>query len=115
MGFPCNQFGEQEPDPESTIKQFVQEKYGVTFPMFSKVDVNGPNTHPVYQFLKTTESFIERGEIERKGKIVQAGQIAWNFEKFLVDREGKTFSWYKHKPLDIENIVEDIVALLDKQ
>jgi len=114
LGFPCNQFGEQEPDPEPVIKKFVTEKYNVTFPMFSKIEVNGPNTHPVYQFLKTDEKFRARGPWVRKGVDVGAEDLGWNFEKFLVGRDGKTFSHYEElvKPFEIE---ADILSLLDKQ
>jgi len=97
LGFPCNQFGNQEPHDESTIKQMVAEKYGVTYPLFSKVDVNGPGTHPIFQFLK---SFDTMGE-----------DIGWNFVKFLVDRSGKPVKRYATttNPMTFES---DIVELL---
>eukprot|EP00976_Prorocentrum_cordatum_P104446 1193895-Prorocentrum_minimum.AAC.1 len=84
MGFPCNQFGKQEPDSEADIKKFVTDKFGVSFPMFSKVDVNGPKTHPVYAFIK------QAGE-------EYAQDIGWNFEKFLVDKEGQLVKRFKSK------------------
>ncbi len=73
MGFPCNQFGKQEPDTEAEILKFVQTKYDVAFPMFSKIEVNGDNACELYTWLKAQTD----GE-----------DIKWNFEKFLVDREG---------------------------
>ena len=82
MGMPCNQFAAEEPDNEAGIKKFVTETFGVTFPMFSKLDVNGPNTHPVYAFIK--EAGPEYAE-----------DIEWNFAKFLIDREGKVVKRFK--------------------
>lgn len=74
MGFPCNQFGKQEPDPEADILKFVQTKYNVGFPMFAKIEVNGDGACELYTWLKDQTD----GE-----------DVKWNFEKFLVDREGK--------------------------
>ncbi|MGE4233522.1 MAG: glutathione peroxidase [Bacteriovoracia bacterium] len=78
MGFPCNQFGNQEPGNDQEIKSFCQLNYGVSFPLFSKIEVNGPNTHPLYKFLKK----------EKRG-FLGTEKIKWNFTKFLIDREGK--------------------------
>ena len=77
LGFPCNQFGAQEPGSESSIKSFCETKYGVTFPMFAKIDVNGAARHPLYAHL-TQQATAPDGP----------GDIAWNFAKFLVDRSG---------------------------
>jgi glutathione peroxidase len=77
LGFPCDQFGHQEPGNESEIQSFCVKNFGVTFPLYSKIEVNGPGAHPVYQFLKT----------EKKGLLGTEG-IKWNFTKFLVDRAG---------------------------
>ena len=77
LGFPCNQFGSQEPGTEKEVKTFCETKYGVTFPMFAKIDVNGANRHPLYAFL-TEQATQPDG----------AGDIVWNFAKFLVDRSG---------------------------
>ena len=77
LGFPCNQFGEQEPKPEAEILQFVTDKYDVDFPMFAKIEVNGPDTCPLYQLLKAAQP----GEGD-------SADITWNFEKFLVNGEG---------------------------
>lgn len=76
LGFPCNQFGGQEPGDEKSISQFCTLNYNVTFPMFSKIDVNGPNVHPLYRYLKD------------KAPGITGKDIQWNFTKFLVDREG---------------------------
>jgi glutathione peroxidase len=78
LGFPCNQFGAQEPGDEAQIAGFCELNYGVTFPMFAKVDVNGPNTHPLFVALKK----------EAKG-VLGSEAIKWNFTKFLLDRSGQ--------------------------
>jgi glutathione peroxidase len=77
LGFPCNQFGAQEPGSESEIKEFCSTKYGVDFPMFSKLDVNGEARHPIYAWL-TAQSTEPDGP----------GDIKWNFAKFVIDRNG---------------------------
>ena len=76
LGFPCNQFGGQEPGTSEDIKSFCSLNYGVTFPMFEKIDVNGPNQHPLYSFLSGENSPFQ-------------GRVKWNFSKFLVGRDGK--------------------------
>ncbi len=78
LGFPCNQFGYQEPGDEAAIGSFCEANYGVTFPMFSKVNVNGPETHPLYGYLKQAQ----RG-------VLGSTAIKWNFTKFLVARTGE--------------------------
>jgi glutathione peroxidase len=82
LGFPCNQFGGQEPGTASDIAAFCTDKYDVTFPIFSKIDVNGAAAHPLYKFLKS----------EKSGLLGSA--IKWNFTKFLVDRSGRVVSRY---------------------
>jgi glutathione peroxidase-family protein len=77
IGFPCNQFGSQEPGGESEIQEFCQRNYGVTFPVMKKIEVNGENTHPIYAYLKTS-----------KPGLLGLTRIKWNFEKFLVDKDG---------------------------
>lgn len=77
LGFPCNQFGKQEPGGAEEIGGFCQVNYGVSFPMFAKIDVNGDNAHPVYKYLK-----------REKPGIFGTENIKWNFTKFLVDRNG---------------------------
>ena len=78
LGFPCNQFGTQEPGSAAEIKTFCETRYGVTFPMFAKIDVNGQSRHPLYAFL-TGQPTQPDGP----------GDIQWNFAKFLIDRSGK--------------------------
>jgi glutathione peroxidase len=101
LGFPCNQFGQQEPADEDGIKRFCSENYGVTFPMFAKIDVNGPHMHPLYQYLK-----------QQRPGILGSEAIKWNFTKFLVDRQGQVRKRYgsMDKP---ESIEPDVAALLD--
>jgi glutathione peroxidase len=100
LGFPCDQFLHQEPGDEAEIQGFCSRTYDVTFPMFAKVKVNGPETHPLYQYLKNAK----RGLLGTKG-------IKWNFGKFLVDRTGNVVRRYSmfDKP---ESIERDVVALL---
>jgi len=83
LGFPCNQFGAQEPGSEAAIAQFCEVNYGVTFPLFAKVDVNGAAAAPVYKYLKS----------EKPG-LLGSEAIKWNFTKFLVDRKGKVIARY---------------------
>lgn len=84
LGFPCNQFGGQEPGTDSQIKKFCSTRFNVSFPMFSKIDVNGPDAAPLYQFLTSQD-------VKPAGK----GKVGWNFEKYLVDREGKVVGRFK--------------------
>jgi glutathione peroxidase len=95
LGFPCNQFGKQEPGTEEEIQTFCSTTYDVSFPLFAKIDVNGPNAHPLYQLL--------RGD--------NGAPIRWNFEKFLVDREGNVKKHYSSKDTP-EEIERDVVELL---
>jgi glutathione peroxidase len=82
LGFPCDQFGHQEPGSDQEIRGFCKSRYGVTFPLFSKIEVNGANTHPLYEHLKS----------EATGLLGDA--IKWNFTKFLVDRQGRVLERY---------------------
>lgn len=84
IGFPCNQFGQQEPDENDKIGEFCQINYGVGFPIMAKIDVNGEQTHPVYQFLKS----------QTHGKGILTDNIKWNFTKFLIDRNGDVVNRY---------------------
>jgi glutathione peroxidase len=77
LGFPCNQFGKQEPGSDEEIQGFCQMNYGVSFPVFSKIDVNGENTHPLYQFLKSSQKGLLGSEA-----------IKWNFTKFWIGKDG---------------------------
>ena len=101
LGFPCNQFGGQEPGTEAQIRQFCSAEYNVTFPLFAKIDVNGPNTHPLFTWLK----------IQAKG-ILGTESIKWNFTKFLVDRSGKVVDRYGSNvtPTELEQVIAELVA-----
>ena len=96
LGFPCNQFGSQEPGSEVDIQTFCSTTYDVTFPLFAKVDVNGADAHPLYRLLK--------GE---KPGILGTEAIKWNFTKFLVDRQGEVVKRYAptDKPEDLDGAV----------
>jgi glutathione peroxidase len=100
LGFPCNQFGSQEPGSEVEIGSFCTEQYGVTFPLFAKVDVNGPRAHPLFEFLKARQ----RGWF--------GGGIRWNFTKFLVDRSGQPLKRYgpMDAPAKLEPDIERALA-----
>ena len=100
LGFPCNQFGAQEPGSEDEIAQFCEINYGVTFPLFAKIDVNGADTAPLYQHLKKAKPGLLRSEA-----------IKWNFTKFLVDRNGKVVERYAPN-VEPEAIAGDIEKLL---
>jgi glutathione peroxidase len=100
LGFPCDQFGHQEPGTETEIQEFCSLSYDVTFPMFSKIDVNGPNAHPLYEFLKA----------EKKGLLGSEG-IKWNFTKFLVGRDGSVLTRYGSN-VTPESIEKDVVRAL---
>jgi len=97
LGFPCNQFGAQEPGSEEEIKSFCSLSYDVTFPMFTKIDVNGDDTHPLYQLLKS----------EQKG-ILGTEAIKWNFTKFLVGKDGRVVDRFgpQTKPEDLSAHIE---------
>ena len=99
LGFPCNQFGHQEPGDASQIAQFCSRNYGVSFPMFQKIEVNGDDAHPLYRFLKS----------ERPGLLGSA--IKWNFTKFLVDRSGRVVKRYAPTTTP-DSLKKDIEALL---
>jgi glutathione peroxidase len=99
LGFPCNQFGSQEPGDATQIEQFCSTNYGVTFPMFAKIDVNGNGAHPLYQYLKNAKSGL------------LGSSIKWNFTKFLVDRSGQVVA--RHAPTTKpEGLVKEIEGLL---
>jgi len=93
LGFPCNQFGRQEPGSEAEIGQFCQKNYGVTFPMFAKIEVNGAHAHPLYKYLK-----------DAKPGLMGSEAIKWNFTKFLIGRDGEPVARYapQTKPEELE-------------
>lgn len=100
LGFPCNQFGKQEPGTEPEIAAFCKKNYGVTFPMFAKVDVNGDQAHPLFDYLKKSLPGLLGTE-----------PIKWNFTKFLIDKEGKPIERFAPatKPESIEKTVETLL------
>ena len=100
LGFPCNQFGHQEPGTEADIKDFCATRYTVTFPLFAKIDVNGPEAHPIYAFLKSAAPGVVGSEA-----------IKWNFTKFLVDKTGQVLKRYGSVDTP-EKIAHDIEATL---
>jgi glutathione peroxidase len=100
IGFPCNQFGAQEPGGAAEIQSFCSLTYGVTFPMAEKIDVNGPHRHPLYAWLTAKENGFP-------------GDIGWNFEKFLIDRDGRVACRYPSgtKPTD-PTFLQDLANIL---
>jgi glutathione peroxidase len=100
LGFPCNQFGSQEPGDEAEIEEFCTLNFGVNFPMFAKIDVNGENANPLFQYLA-----------EEAPGIMGSKAIKWNFTKFLVDRTGKVIDRYAPNTAPTK-MVQDIENLL---
>ena len=102
LGFPCNQFGAQEPGDDGEIAAFCERNFGVTFPMFAKIDVNGPNEHPLYTQLKS-----------QAPGILGTTAVKWNFTKFLVNRDGAVVSRFSPRdtPEDIESDAAFVTAL----
>jgi len=100
LGFPCNQFGEQEPGDAEAIGQFCQTRFDVSFPLFAKIDVNGDNAHPLYAWLK-----------HEAAGILGTEAIKWNFTKFLVDRDGKVVHRYAPatRPEELTDAVEALL------
>jgi glutathione peroxidase len=100
IGFPCNQFGQQEPGAEADIMRFCTINYNVTFPLSAKIDVNGANRHPLFAWLTAPENGF-------------AGDLQWNFEKFLIDRSGKLIGRYPSgtKPED-NGLLQEIAQVL---
>jgi len=101
LGFPCNQFGGQEPGDAEQIGDFCEKNYHVKFSMFGKIDVNGPHADPLYQFLK-----------KEKPGLFGIGRIAWNFTKFLVDRQGRVMRRFKPatKPEALTGPIEELLT-----
>jgi len=100
LGFPCDQFGHQEPGTEDEIATFCEQNYGVSFPMFAKIDVNGGDTHPLYRWLKD----------EKRGML--GGAIKWNFTKFLIARDGTVLDRYapQTEPTELAGDIEKALA-----
>jgi glutathione peroxidase len=100
LGFPCNQFGEQEPGDAAAISEFCARNYRVTFPLFEKIEVNGPDAHPLFHHLK-----------KEKSGLLGTESIKWNFTKFLVDRGGKVVARYapQTKPEELEGPIRKLL------
>jgi glutathione peroxidase len=100
LGFPCNQFGRQEPGSEREINAFCMLNYGVSFPMFAKIEVNGAEAHPLYRFLT-----------RRKRGVLGTSRIKWNFTKFLVNRAGEVVARYapSKKPAALEAPIRELL------
>jgi glutathione peroxidase len=103
LGFPSNQFGAQEPGTAEQIGEFCERNYGVSFPIFAKIDVNGSSAHPLYQFLRRSKPGIFGP--------IGAGSIKWNFTKFLVDRNGRVVGRYGSatKPESLTSPIEKLL------
>ena len=101
LGFPCDQFGHQEPGDEAEISDFCERNFGVTFPLFSKVDVNGADAHPLFKFLTST-----------KPGLLGSEGIKWNFTKFLIGKDGAVIDRYapNTKPEDLVKDIEKALA-----
>jgi len=99
LGFPCNQFGNQESGTSKDIESFCQVNYGVTFPIFDKIEVNGPQAHPLFKYLKST----------LKGTL--GNRIKWNFTKFVIDKNGQPIKRFAPitKPEKMENLIQEII------
>jgi glutathione peroxidase len=106
LAFPCNQFYSQENRDEADIKKFTKEKFNVDFPLFSKIDVNGENTHELYRYLKKNDLYFNLGENQLKN-------IPWNFTKFLVKPNGEILKFFSpdFEPKDMEN---EIIKYLEE-
>ncbi|MCU0344679.1 MAG: glutathione peroxidase [Ignavibacterium sp.] len=99
LAFPCNQFGEQEPGTNEEIKNFCSSKFDVSFKLFDKVDVNGKNQSPLYSILTNNE-------------VTGKSEIKWNFEKFLIDKEGNVVARY---PSKVEPTSEELISAIDRE
>jgi len=101
LGFPCNQFGKQEPGCAADIESFTRDQYDVTFPLFEKIEVNGSGAHPLYQFLKR----------EQPG-LLGTQSIKWNFTKFVIDRQGEVVARFAStiKPAALESVIDELLA-----
>jgi glutathione peroxidase len=122
LGFPCNQFGGQEPGTDEEISQFCSLNYDVKFPIFQKIEVNGENTHPLYQYLR--EQAPEEGNLDENStlfkhlsakapELLEGSKIKWNFTKFLIDQDGNVVKRFAPTTTP-EEMKEDIEKLLSK-
>jgi glutathione peroxidase len=101
LGFPCNQFGQQEPGTAAQISDFCARNYRITFPLFEKIEVNGPDAHPLFQYLK-----------KEKSGLLGTESIKWNFTKFLVNRDGNPVTRFapQAKPEDLEEPIRKLLG-----
>ena len=122
LGFPCNQFGEQEPGDNQDVKNFCQLNYGVSFQMFEKTDVRGDSAHPVYKYLTSEKPFqgfdqnhpigemLYKALQSRSPEYLEGDSIKWNFTKFLVDKEGKVVA--RFEPTSEPSAMEETIKKL---
>lgn len=117
IGFPCDQFGGQEPGTDEEISAFCSINYGVSFPLGQKTEVNGENAHPIYQYLRNhapvDETFDEAGRLQRTDRdMVESSDIQWNFTKFLIDRKGNVSHRFAPtvKPNEMEALIEQLLS-----
>ncbi len=106
LGFPCNQFGKQEPGSDAEISEFCVENYGVEFPMFSKIDVNGKESAEIYRYLKAEAPLEDDGKKQADKK----DDIRWNFEKFVIGKDGKVAGRFNPRT---KPDAEEVVTLID--
>lgn len=123
LAFPCNQFAEQDPSDNSEIQKFCQINFGVTFPLFEKIDVRGQKSHPLFKYLTEAAPFEGINQDDASGRMLQAflnekyqdyllgDSIKWNFTKFLIDRNGNVVKRFESnfEPIDIENDIENLL------
>ncbi len=119
VGFPCNQFGEQEPGDNAEIQQFCSLNYNVTFPVYAKLEVNGEGAHPLYQYLRAAapgdfgpdHGFLFEHVSKTRPEAIGTDEVKWNFTKFLVDRDGEVVRRFE-PTVTPEQIAEEIAELL---
>jgi glutathione peroxidase len=111
LGFPSNQFGGQEPGTNEEVNTFCQINYGVTFPLFEKIEVKDENKHPLFAYLTEEAPFEGSDQNNPADKMLQNDEIKWNFTKFLIDREGQVVKRFE-SPIDPLDIAPEIQALL---
>jgi glutathione peroxidase len=123
LGFPCNQFGEQEPENNSAVQNFCKLNYGVTFPLFEKTEVRGKNAHPLFKYLTDQTTFNGFDMEQPSSRMLQAyitekypeflidDSIKWNFTKFLIDKEGNIVSRFESttEPMDMVPHIENLL------
>lgn len=123
LGFPCNQFNEKEPGSNSEVREYCESSFGVTFPLFEKIKVRGPEAHPLFQFLteqapfrgfdtrKSDSQKLQRFLQEKYPDILAGDEIKWNFSKFLIDQNGRLCGRYETttEPFEMEPIINSLL------